>query len=108
MEEKKTAGAKSKILIEDVNTEVAKVAPEEVEPKKAKAEPAKPVPEPVKLVDKVQEIPKEENVVQKAEEVKALDGDNFSHVITSLFCFHQYRFACMTDYISGTMTLSIS
>jgi hypothetical protein len=86
VEEKKTAGAKSKILIEDVNTEAPKVAPapEDVEPKKAKAEPAKPVPEPVKLVDKVQEIPKEENVVQKAEEVKAVDGAIFSHVVICL------------------------
>ena len=74
-EEKKTAGAKSKLLIEDVDSEAVKPAPV--------AEPKIAAPEPVKLVEKVQELAKEEQVVQKAEEVKPVEGQ-LAYCITFL------------------------
>ena len=66
------AGAKSKILIEEVETE-AKVAAAPVvadEPKPEIKKQVKPKADPVKLAEKVEEIAKVENVVQKSEEVK--------------------------------------
>lgn len=65
-EEKKTVGAKSKLLTVDVDSESLKPA-QVVEPKIV-------APEPVKLAEKVQEVAKEENVVQKAEDVKPIEG----------------------------------
>jgi hypothetical protein len=67
------AGAKSKILIEEVESETKVAAPVAVdEPKPEIKKQAKPKAEPVKLAEKVEEVvvAKVENVVQKSEEVQ--------------------------------------
>ncbi len=74
-------GAKSKILIEEVESEV-KVAPVLAAPEEPKPEPKKPVKaKPVEKVEAVPEIVKEvakiEEVVQKAPEVKNVEGNLF-------------------------------
>ena len=88
------AGAKSKILIEEVETEVkapvVTAAAPVVEPKKqVKAEPAKQekakIVEPAKPEVKEPETAKIENVVQKSEEDKIVEGQHFNIIKTQLF-----------------------
>ena len=73
-------GAKSKILIEEVESEV-KVAPvlaaavEEPKPEPKKPVKAKPVEKVEAVPEIVKEVSKVEEVVQKAPEVKTVDGN---------------------------------
>jgi hypothetical protein len=92
-EEKRSSntGAKSKILIEEVEGDSKPAPPAAEEPKKVKADqPAKPKEAPVKLAEKVEEIRKEESVVQKSEEIKppaAVEGKKTSREVDFLKLF---------------------